>query len=408
MRSVAAEGTAHGADEDRPSVLHVSQPGSEGVANYLRELSVRQVERGWRVGVACPPHSRLAISARNAGLAVLPWQAERHPGPGLIREVRDLAAAINRFEPSIVHLHSSKAGMVGRLAVRRRRPTVFQPHAWSFDAVAGPFDSLAMVWERSAARWADAIITVSLGEKATADENGIRSAGVDVTIPNPVDTELFRPAGSDAEETRRLRRSLGLATQPLVACLGRLCHQKGQDLLLEAWPAVAAAVPDAQLLLIGDGPSRSALERSAGDEVHFLGDRADVPELLRAVQVVALPSRWEGMSLAMLEAMASAKPVVVTDVGGAAETAGRGAGAVVPIGDLDRLAEEIVRRLNDEDLAGRDGERGRNLVAQRHTITAVVDSTDEVYRAVLGLRHADRPVSPPLPATARPAEPADV
>jgi len=394
MQSMLDRNTASGSNGDRCSVLHVSQPGSEGVANFVRELSVRQRAEGRRVGVVCPPHSRLATTAALAGLETVAWSAERQPGPTLGREVRHLIRTIDRFEPDVVHLHSSKAGMAGRMALRGRLPTVFQPHAWSFQAIEEPLKRLAVTWERRAAPWADAVVTVSDAEKAIASRNGIHGSTVDTTIPNPVDPQLFHPGQSHESETLQLRRSLGLTTQPLVACLGRLCHQKGQDLLIRSWPAVAAAVPGAQLLLVGDGPLRPQLEPAAGMDVHFLGDRADIPEILRAVQVVAMPSRWEGMSLAMLEAMATAKPVVATDVGGAAETIGAGAGALVAAGEIERFSGELIRRLIDNGLAGREGEVGRRIVLQRHTMADTVTSMTEVYRRVLEARTLNRTLPP--------------
>lgn len=373
---------------DRPAVLHVSQPGTEGVANVVRWLSAQQAAVGGRIGVACPAGSPLAEHVQSAGADVLPWMARRHPGPALVQEARDLGTLLERFQPDIVHLHSSKAGTVGRLVIRGRLPTVFQPHAWSFEAVFGAATGLAVVWERAASRWTDAIVSVSDAEREAAVRRRIRAAGVDVTIANPVDTEEFRPAEPDEPAVRLFRRSLGLTTEPIVVCPGRLCHQKGQDLLVRAWPAVVASVPDARLVLVGDGPIRSQLEALlVGFDAHVLGERADVADILRAAQVVVMPSRWEGMSLAMLEAMATAKPVVITDVGGARETVGRGAGAIVPIGDIDRLGAAIVRRLTDADLAAQEGRAGRAITLERHTMAATAAALDRVYRTALE-RHA--------------------
>ena len=90
-------------------------------------------------------------------------------------------------------------------------------------------------------------------------------------------------------------------------CVGRLCRQKGQDILLDAWPAVLERVPDAHLLLVGDGPDAGAVRRRAGNGIRLAGKRTDVPIWLAAADVVAVPSRYDGMSVALLEAMASGR-----------------------------------------------------------------------------------------------------
>ncbi|WP_342748799.1 glycosyltransferase family 4 protein [Streptomyces phaeoluteigriseus] len=106
----------------------------------------------------------------------------------------------------------------------------------------------------------------------------------------------------------------------LVVCVGRLCRQKGQDVLLAAWDAVAARVPGARLALVGDGPDHDALRSRAPESVLLAGAVADAVPWYQAADLVVLPSRWEGMALAPLEALACGRPVVVTDVDGARES----------------------------------------------------------------------------------------
>lgn len=368
-----------------PAVLHVTQPVTEGVGNFVALLIAGQIELDRRVGLACDPRSELAEKAAAAGATVLPWPARREPGAGLITELAGLRRAVARFEPDIVHLHSSKAGLVGRLALRGRLPTVFQPNAWSFEALTGRRRLAAVRWESRAARWTDDLFLVSRHEHEAARAYGIEPLGGSVVLGNPVDVTRFRPATPD--ERRRKRHELGVAdNQPLVGCIGRLCRQKGQDVLLDRWPEVAAAVPEAVLVLVGDGPDRDRLAAKAGPGIRLLGNRTDVAELLRALDVVVLPSRWEGMALTMLEAMATGLPVVTTDVGGAAETVGRGAGAVVPIGDGNAVARAVVARLLDRQLGQREGDRGRELAVEEHSSPAIIAAVDAAYQVTLARR----------------------
>lgn len=356
-----------------PSVLHVTQPTIDGVANSVLELVADQVERGWTVAVASPADRESFLAALDErGAQHRVWRATRAPGPAGVAETARLARIVRQVDPEIVHLHSSKAGLAGRLAVRGRRPTVFQPHAWSFEAVGGLQRRAAVLWERTAARWTRAIVCVSEGERRRGEAHGIR--GPFRVIPNGVDLAAFSPADRSAARAR-----LGLTEAPLVVCVGRLSPQKGQDVLLGAWPAVRARVPEARLALVGEGPERDRLQREAPPEVVFAGYRADVPDWLAAADVVAAPSRWEGMSLALLEAMAQGRSVVASDTAGAAEALGGEAGAVVPVGDREALADALAQRLLDPALAAAEGRAARARVERHYDLRRALADVAALY-----------------------------
>ncbi len=209
-----------------PRVLHLTQPVDGGVARVVTDLVRAQLADGMDVAAVCPD-SPLAARLRSLGAHVRPWEATRSPGPSLVREVRQLADAIGSVRPDLVHAHSAKAGLAGRLAVRGRIPTVFQPHAWSFEAVGGSTAALALRWERWAARWASRVICVSEAERDTGVDAGIR--GRWTVVPNGIDPERFRPAEDTAAVRARLTARHGMdAEAPLVVCVGRLCRQKGR------------------------------------------------------------------------------------------------------------------------------------------------------------------------------------
>jgi hypothetical protein len=137
----------------RTSILHVSQPTDGGVGRYVADLVADQAARGWRVVVASPTYGDLAAQTAAANAEHVPWTAGRAPGPGSLLDATRLGRIVRAVEPDLVHLHSSKAGFAGRLSLRGRRPTIFQPHAWSFEAVRGGVRPAAVAWERQAARW---------------------------------------------------------------------------------------------------------------------------------------------------------------------------------------------------------------------------------------------------------------
>ncbi|MFH8292633.1 glycosyltransferase [Streptomyces sp. NPDC018059] len=380
-----------------PRILHVSQPVDGGVARVVVDLARAQAAAGMDVHVACPHEGFLprALSGAPGGVRGHPWSASRSPGPRLRAEVRELSRVIDAVRPTLVHAHSAKAGLAARLALRGRIPTVFQPHAWSFEAVGGATALLARLWERRAAGWATRIVCVSEAERLT----GVR-AGVDGSfsvVPNGVDVDRFGPGAPHAARARLLPASF--AGVPLVVCVGRLCRQKGQDVLLRAWTSVTERVPGARLVLVGDGPDAARLRAAADPSVVFAGAARDAADWYRAADVVVLPSRWEGMALAPLEAMACARPVVVADVDGARESLppdGR-AHALVPPEDPAALGRALVALLRDGELRDALGRRGRRHVLDHHDARHASAAIGVVYRELLGAEPTEAAEAPDAP-----------
>jgi glycosyltransferase involved in cell wall biosynthesis len=413
------------APDPRSRILHVTQPVDGGVASVVMNLTRAQLAAGLHVSVACPA-SRLADELRSLGADVHNWRATRSPGPTLVREVRRLVRVVAEARPDVVHAHSAKAGLAGRLAVRGRVPTVFQPHAWSFEAVEGGMAALALRWERWGARWTSRVVCVSEAERATGARAGIAAPWA--VVPNGIDPGRFHPAAVDTVRAALLPHVDPAA--PLVVCVGRLCRQKGQDVLLDAWYAVQDRVPAARLVLVGDGPDHVELRSRAPESVVFAGTVPDAAPWYQAADLVVLPSRWEGMALAPLEAMACARPVVLTDVDGAREslppalrparrapgnpangspanrapvfTPGRpetpaspaartGIPAAVPMprclvppGDPAQLADAVSSLLLDPLLRESLGHLGRRHVLSTHDVRHAAEAVTGVYRDLLG------------------------
>ncbi|MFF3319643.1 glycosyltransferase [Streptomyces sp. NPDC003035] len=388
-------------ESDSPSltVLHAVQPGDGGVARVVTDLVRAQLAAGLRVEVACPPDTPLATAVRAEGAGLSVWRAGRDPDPRLVRETRDLARLIRTLRPALVHAHSAKAGLCARLALRGRIPTVYQPHAWSFEAVDGTVAALAGLWERRAARWTHRVICVSDAERRTGEEAGVRAAwsvihnGVDVArfATEPTTGETAHPSAPGAADGSG-------GDGPLVVCVGRLCRQKGQDVLLTAWPAVLAEIPTARLVLVGDGPDRERLRAAAPPSVRFAGAVDDTAPWYRAADLVVLPSRWEGMALAPLEAMASGRPVVVSDVDGARESLppGHAPLCLVPPEDPAALAAAVARLLGEPELRRSLGHQAHEHVLSRFDVRRTGAAVADVYRELAGVRCTEHrePISP--------------
>lgn len=374
------------------TALHLVQPVDGGVARVVLDLVGAQLGAGVRVAVACPEEGPLAEAAARLGAEVHDWRATRRPGPGLVREVGQVARVVRRVRPDLIHAHSAKAGLAGRLAVRGRVPTVFQPHAWSFEAVGGVTGRLAGHWERWAVRWTDRVVCVSDAERRTGERAGIHASwsvvhnGVDVGRFGPVDGEVGSVGMAGAVAARAALPLLAALppTAPVVLCVGRLCRQKGQDILLRAWRHVLLQLPQAWLVLVGDGPDAEALRAAAPPSVLFAGAVPDTAPWYRAADLVVLPSRWEGMAVAPLEAMASGRPVVLSDVDGARESLppGREALCLTPPEDPPALAAAVSALLRDAPLREAIGRQAHQHVLSTYDVRQTAQAIADVYREV--------------------------
>lgn len=342
----------------RLRVLHVWQPIEAGVPRYAWAAAEFQAEHGWDVHVACPrpePHP---------GVTVHLWPSVRSPLKGLRQESASLNVILDRVRPAVLVAHSAKAGLVVRTTVRGRIPTVYIPHAWPHLALPAPAQPAAVGWERLAARWTDAVVAVGAGEAAEGERSGINVPIYVVRNPVPPGWTVATP-----QRRQEARAELGLPHGPIAVCVGRFSKQKGQDVLVAAWPQVRSQVPDATLVLVGDGPTFDEVRQSCGPGVLFPGACTDPRPYLAAADVAVLPSRWEGLSLSMLEAMASGRSLVVTDVSGSEVVTESGAGAVVPVADSTALAAALVQRLGGRVDLVAEGQRGVRHVDQHHDFT---------------------------------------
>jgi glycosyltransferase involved in cell wall biosynthesis len=350
-----------------PRVLHVAQPTDGGVRRYLVAACLDQIARGWQVVVACP-EGPLADDLDALGVPRRPWSATRSPGPSVVGESIALSRIISDVAPDLVHLHSSKAGLVGRLVVRRRQPTIFQPHGWSWLAATSTVKWLTLRWERLASRWSTAIVCVGHDELAAGRGAGIRAPMR--VVRNGVDRVRFAVAGEAAKSRARLELDIP-HDAALVVCAGRVTRQKGQDVLLAAWPSVRTQCANAQLVIVGDGDMLAELRRHADPSIRFVPPTSDIARWLAAADVVTVPSRWEGLPLIALEAAAVGRGVVGTAVAGLTESVTSATGVLVEPENPGALADALARRLREPALAAAEGWAAATLATQfdqRHTL----------------------------------------
>lgn len=318
--------------------------------------------------------SRVAASFEEAGAAVrlLGLDRSRHGGGlwGLLRLVILLRGVFLRERPRVVHVQYLAPGFVPILAARLARvPCVFATvHA----AGRSAYGMKATLLLRAAALLCDRFICVSRGVERfwfgseTLLEPGARPPARQITVYNGVDVAAVART-VDALQPEDEKKRCGCAGREVVGSVGRLAHQKGLDTLLRAMVMVTKRRPGVALLVVGDGPELAALqERARRLEVdrcvvwHGAVDHAEAIRLYAAMDVLAMPSRFEGFGLTAVEAMAAGLPVVATSVEGLAEIVSDGeTGYLVPVEDPGELAAAIVRLLESRPLRRGLGAAGR-------------------------------------------------
>jgi len=301
------------------------------------------------------------------------------------RALCDLVRIINAEKPDLVHTHTSKAGILGRMAaaIARVPLIVHTPHGHVFYGHFGPIFSRVFLWvERLFGALTDRIVVLTDGEGRDYTDRKVYAAEKLVRIHSGVDIEKFKHFPVSVIEKKR---SLGLApTGMVVGFIGWLLPIKGPLYLLKAMEDVWRDFEDIDLVFIGKGDldvdlRTAALKTGANGRVNFLGWRNDVDEIMPLFDIFVLPSLNEGMGRVLVEAMAAGKPIVASNVGGIPDLVQHGHnGLLVPPGDEKSLAISIKQLISNPQKAKLMGQRGRERCRQ-FSLESMVDKIDNLY-----------------------------
>jgi len=391
-------------------VLHVVGNSRFGGAGWII-LGLGRIARaqGWDVDILTtdPVFARLV---QEQGLGLVNLDVVRRE----IRPVWDIGGLLRlrdflrRSNYRIVHTHTSKGGFVGRLAASWAEVPVIvhTVHGFAFherSSIAALQVYCAL--ERIATRWCDRIVSVSEFHRRWALELGICKPREILAIPNGVADCRRIPPDAAAD----LRRSLGAGEGDLLLLsMCRLAPDKGLSYLIEAAARLAGGPRRYRIVIAGEGPELERLERLARSlkvdhSVAFLGFREDIESLLAACDIVVLPSLREGLSIALLEAMAAGKPIVATDIASHREVVSQGDMArIVPAADSKALADAIAGLAGDQAMMLRLGIAARGIFERHYTEERMLNAYRQLYLELLEQKCPEsaatrEPVSPGPP-----------
>jgi glycosyltransferase involved in cell wall biosynthesis len=354
--------------------------GQEHVALELARLQTRAGHTVHAISLGSLPEGPGADAFRSAGVSVTTI-----PKRGRLDVLLPLRVAryLRRVRASVVHTHNPHALIYGAPAGRLAGAVVIHSkHGMN------PDRPRRLLLRRAAARLADAYVAVAPALGAVAVAGRDCDAGKLSVIANGIDAGRFMPSG---RARREVRAALGIPADAwVVGTVGRLSPEKDQAFLIDAMAPLLGE--RRHLLIVGDGPTRGALqsriERLPGRRyVHMTGARADVERLLASFDAFALTSRTEGLPLVLLEAMATALPVVSTAVGGIPDLVeNQVTGFLSPVGDRAELTRLLERLSTDEALSRRMGEAGREHVLQRYSASHMAAEYESLYVRMLERR----------------------
>ena len=354
------------------------EPDYGGAERHVQMLAHGLQTQGHDVTLICHPNGRLRQEAERARIRTLTLHTGSQLAPSAPLR---LASQLRRERPDVLHLHTSKDYLCGAIAGRLANvPVVVLTRHMLL-----PLKPLMRcVYAR-----VDAVVCLTQGlaallqsQQLPADKLHLMYGAIDLA---PFTTPI------SAESVRQTRQDWNACPEEvLMGCIGRLVEGKGQDVLLEAAARCRARRLPLRLILVGSGPQKTALQMLARQlglsaYVHFADFQEDIPRILAALDIVAVPSTVEELlPLVILEALAARRPVVASQVGGVSEIiADNSVGLLVPPGNVEALANALCCLASDADLRQKLGNSGANRVQTCFALPRLLQDTQNLYSQLL-------------------------
>lgn len=378
--------------KDKIKVLQVLEATTGGTRRHLLDL-VRELDPGrFEVSIVCatgrdPEFIKDIQYMRDAGhrVDVLPMVRPIRPFNDL-RNLFRICGILRENPVDIVHTHSAKAGILGRTAAKLvgGLKIVHTPHHFPFDMEVNRYArQFYFRIEKIAGRVTDRIVCVCKRERESALKRRLAPPEKLVVIENGIHAEEAKAA---PRTIQRRRRELDLEPEHIaIGVVGRFTRQKGQIFLLDAAPEILRRVPNAYFIFIGGGEDypqlvQRAAHNDVSDRCRFVEQRLDIAAFYGALDLLVMPSLWEGLPYTLLETMAAGTPVAAFETGGIMDVIRHNHnGLLVPRKDTEALADTVCRAALDQNLRDDLAAAARETVGQNHDIAQMITETEQMY-----------------------------
>jgi glycosyltransferase involved in cell wall biosynthesis len=362
----------------RKTILYVITKSELGGAQAHVYDLIKSLDRDYEVHLAVGAPGILTEKVSDLGIRVhIISSLKRKINPSTdFRAIQQCVSIIKLVKPDLIHCHSSKAGVVARMAAWIcQTPVIFTAHGWGFDPRSPRLQRNIALWvEKILAPLSTKIICVSESDRQLAISLKVTSPELVVTIHNGITNKSIPTAVPERQPPKLI----------MVARFNRA--QKDQQTLIQAIAKIDRPI---QLTLVGTGPDweeSKNLVKDLGitDRVAFLGDRLDVPELLADSQIFVLSTHYEGAPISILEAMRCGLPIIATNVNGIPEqVADRVTGLLVPHKDVNALTTAISSLIDKPLMRQQMGTAGKQKFVREFTVEQMVEKTELLYRSIL-------------------------
>lgn len=352
-----------------------------GIGQYMLSLCCGMKTKGVECLVASSGGNlESELKSRDLKHVYVDLQTKFEFGPKVFKAVPVLADIIKQEKIDVVHAHSRVSQVASVLASRRAGVHYVSTCHGFFKP---------RLFRKLYDTWGEKVVAISNPVKYHLEKDfGIKPARI-ALIHNGVDINRFSAAFS-CDEKANLKKIAGLGEGPVIGTMGRLSPVKGQKFLIEAMKSVVLKDSTVQCLIVGSGPEETALKnmvRDMGleDHIKFTGSLyKTAPIYLACMDIFVLPSIEEGLSIALLEAMASKRPCIASDIGGIGDIIKNEAnGILVPVGNVKAITDAILRLLSDDVLRANFGEKGRKFVEENFSLPLMVEKMNSLYTGVL-------------------------
>lgn len=375
-------------------VLHITQTTIGGTPEYIKLFFNHIDKEKYEIYLACPSYGPLKEEIEKLGVIVYPIEMKHDISiKDDLKAFWNLKKLIAEVKPDLVHLHSSKAGVLGKLASYVNKvPVIYNAHGWSFSMDISNFKKyIYILIERFTSKFCDVIVNISNYEYMLAKQYKIAPDNKMITIHNGIDTNKFDSYNMHLKED--ILKELGIPNNAfIIGMVARISAQKDPVKFVNIAQRICERIDNAYFVLVGDGEQRAKIENiiseyKLNDRIKITGWVNDVNKYLSIFDIAILTSRWEGFGLVIAEYMAASKPVVASNIGGIPELiADKYNGDLVNLDDIDGFVQSILILSKDEELRNRYIYNSKKILKEKFNINKLVSNHEELYIDILNNR----------------------